>query len=144
MKRFHVHVAVHDLDTSIKFYSKLFGHAPTMTRPDYAKWLLDDPRVNFAISARGNAPGLNHLGMQAETPEELRSLRDQARAAADGGTLDEASAQCCYAVSDKHWTVDPQGIAWEQFHTMAQAAQFGTEGSSPKGACCIPLRSDTA
>lgn len=140
MKRFHAHVAVDDLRTSIAFYSRLFGQAPSKERADYAKWMLEDPRVNFAISARGHASGLNHFGMQVDSPEELQRLEQLADAASGNQTLKQGSASCCHARSDKHWTVDPQGIAWEHFHTMEDALAFGEDTGSSGAACCIPIR----
>ncbi len=140
MRRFHVHVAVDDLGKSVEFYSRLFGQAPAVERPDYAKWMLEDPRLNFAISARGHAAGVNHFGFQAETQEELRVLKSLAEAASGGDVLDQGEAACCYAKSEKHWTLDPQGLAWEHFQTMSEAAEFGADTGSPQGACCIPVR----
>jgi catechol 2,3-dioxygenase-like lactoylglutathione lyase family enzyme len=139
MKRFHVHVSVKDLGESIGFYSKLFGAEPSVTQPDYAKWMLDDPRVNFAISQRGHAAGINHLGFQVDSAEELTALRAQV-AQADLAALDEVGAACCYARSDKHWTADPQGIAWETFHTLGSVPVYGAEaGRAGDAACCVPL-----
>jgi predicted enzyme related to lactoylglutathione lyase len=117
MKRFHVHAQVEDLQASINFYAKLFAAAPTRVESDYAKWMLDDPRINFAISTRGGKPGVNHLGMQAEDAKELAELKARAQAA-DGVLLDEGATTCCYARSEKHWVTDPQGIAWEHFQTL--------------------------
>lgn len=142
MKRFHVHVAVDDLDANIQFYSKLFGQPPAKQQPDYAKWMLDDPRVNFAISARGHATGVNHFGLQAESAEELEGLRELAEAASGDAVLDQGSAACCYAKSEKHWVVDPQGLAWEHFLTMSDAETFGDDTATPRDeACCMPLHS---
>lgn len=140
MKRFHVHVAVPDLDQGIAFYNKLFGAEPTVTKPDYAKWMLDDPRVNFAISARGAETGVNHLGFQVDSEDELTELREQAERA-DLGAVEEADAACCYANSNKHWIADPAGIAWETFHTLAEIPVFGGAKSEPQaspasGVCC--------
>ncbi len=147
MKRFHVHAHVEDLPASIAFYSKLFAAAPTRLEADYAKWMLDDPRVNFAISTRGTQPGVDHLGIQAETAEELAELKARA-AAADTALLDEGATSCCYARSTKHWLTDPQGIAWEQFHTLENIPVFserrptlasGAEaGTTEPAACCAP------
>src|SRR5215467_10413366 len=117
MKRFHVHVSVDDLDANIKFYSTLFGTPPSVVKPDYAKWMLDDPRINFAISKRGDPSGIDHLGLQVDSDEELKELREQVRAA-EIVALDQSNAECCYARSDKYWTTDPQGVAWETFHTL--------------------------
>ncbi len=110
MKRFHVHVAVDDLDANIRFYSTVFGARPTVQKTDYAKWMMEDPRLNFAISKRGAKAGLDHLGFQVDTEEELKTLRGQV-AAAEIAALDQPQAQCCYARSDKYWMTDPQGIA---------------------------------
>jgi catechol-2,3-dioxygenase len=140
MKRFHVHVAVRDLSQSIVFYSKLFGQMPSVERHDYAKWMLEDPRLNFAISSRGHAIGLNHFGFQADSTEELKSLKTLAEAASDGQALDQGETACCYAKSEKHWTVDPQGLAWEHFHTMSEAKEFGQDTANQTGACCIPVK----
>lgn len=136
MKRFHVHLAVADLAASITFYQRLFGQAPAKQTADYAKWMLDDPRVNFALSARGHAPGLNHLGLQVDHAEELLALQQQVAAA--GTVHEQGLTTCCYAVSDKHWLVDPQGVAWEHFYTMAEAHCFGADTATSTGACCVP------
>lgn len=138
MKRFHVHLHVDDLDKSIGFYSRLFAAEPTRVESDYAKWMLEDPRVNFAISTRGGRPGIDHLGFQAEDPAELSALEARARAA-DSALLDEGETTCCYARSQKHWVTDPQGIAWEHFHTLDNIPVFSEP--SPGGAataCCTP------
>jgi len=138
MKRLHVHVAVHDLEQSIRFYKALFDAEPTVKKDDYAKWQLEDPRVNFAISKRGAKTGLDHLGIQAEDEGELGALRSQL-AQADVAILDQKDATCCYAKSDKHWTLDPQGIAWESFRTLEAAPTYGSDTrSSAKTACCAP------
>ena len=137
MKRFHVHARVEDLDRSIAFYSKLFDAPPTRVEAGYAKWMLEDPRINFAISTRGGAPGVDHLGIQADSAAELDALKARARAA-DMALLDEGETTCCYAHSDKYWLTDPQGIAWEQFHTLADIPVFGqaAAGGSGDAACC--------
>lgn len=137
MKRFHVHAHVEDLLRSIAFYSRLFGAPPTKREADYAKWMLDDPRVNFAISTRGGTPGIDHLGIQADSAEELDALKARARDA-DMALLDEGETSCCYARSDKYWLTDPQGIAWEQFHTLAHIPVFGAPAApeAPASACC--------
>ena len=141
MKRFHVHVAVHDLQQSIRFYSSLFGAAPSVTKTDYAKWMLDDPRVNFAISTRGAKPGLDHLGLQAGNDAELEEIGLRL-AQADVSVAPQKAAACCYAKSDKYWTIDPQGIAWESFHTLDTVPTFGAdtriEAPTDKRACCAP------
>lgn len=141
MKRFHVHVSVANLAESIQFYNNLFGSAPAKARPDYAKWMLQDPPVNFAISARGHATGINHLGFQAESPDELAELKALAEAASGAKVINQGEAACCYAKSEKHWTLDPQGLAWEHFHTMAESKEFGEDAGDAAGACCIPVRS---
>jgi catechol 2,3-dioxygenase-like lactoylglutathione lyase family enzyme len=138
MKRFHVHVSVQDLAASIRFYSCVFGTRPSVEKPDYAKWMLEDPRVNFAISRRGATLGVNHLGIQVDSAEELTSLREQV-AAADLQASDQIGANCCYARSDKYWVQDPQGIAWETFHTLGSIPVFGDHASvEDQNACCAP------
>jgi catechol 2,3-dioxygenase-like lactoylglutathione lyase family enzyme len=138
MKRFHVHTHVQDLAQSITFYSRMFGAEPTRVESDYAKWMLDDPRINFAISSRGGAPGVDHLGIQTDTEEELVELKARAQAA-DMTLLDEGQVSCCYARSDKHWITDPQGVAWEHFHTLADIPMFSERAAplaSSDSACC--------
>ena len=140
MKRFHVHVAVDDLQANIRFYSTVFGAPPTVRKPDYAKWMIEDPRVNFAISQRGAKAGVDHLGFQVDSEEELSALREQV-AAAEIAALDQTDAQCCYARSDKYWTTDPQGIAWETYRTLGEAEIFGADTkskASEASACCAP------
>src|SRR5688572_22529827 len=127
MKRFHVHVAVNDLKASVRFYSALFGSGPSVLNPDYAKWMLEDPRVNFAISTRAGAVGIDHLGIQAEDSEELEDLGIRL-AQADVAVQAQKGASCCYAKSDKYWTLDPQGLAWESFHTLDSAPTYGSDG----------------
>ena len=143
MKRFHVHVAVADLDRSIGFYSALFATAPSVIKPDYAKWMLDDPRVNFAISTRGRAPGLDHLGIQAETDGELKEIYARLHEAG-GNIVEQGQTACCYATSEKSWIDDPAGIAWETFHTTGESTDYG-DGSGERVArvahatsCCAP------
>ena len=139
MKRFHVHAHVEDLNASIAFYGKLFGAAPSRVESDYAKWMLEDPRINFAISARGGKPGVDHLGFQTDTESELAELKARAQAA-DLALLDEGETSCCYARSEKHWVTDPQGIAWEHFHTLNSIPTFNAGASEPAAteanACC--------
>jgi len=137
VKRLHVHVAVHDLQQSIRFYSALFAAQPTVKKDDYAKWMLDDPRVNFAISTRANKAGLDHLGIQAENGEELEDLGSRL-AQADVAVTAQKGASCCYAKSDKYWTIDPQGIAWESFHTLDSVPMYGKDTRQPKPAACCP------
>lgn len=145
MKRFHVHVAVQDLAESTLFYSKLFGQPPAREQADYVKWMLEDPRVNFAISSRGHSAGVNHFGIQVDSHEELQRLKSHAEDALGGVTLDQDEAACCYAKSEKHWIVDPQGLAWEHFVTTSEISAFGNDTDAVEGAaCCIPLRSSQA
>jgi len=139
MKRFHVHLAVDHLDTSLAFYRKLFGAEPTVQKPDYAKWMLDDPRLNFAISARGATPGIDHLGFQVDEASELLALRERA-ASADLTTVVEDSTACCYAEPDKHWITDPQGIAWEHYHTLSDIPVFNHATASGAADCCASAR----
>jgi hypothetical protein len=139
MKRFHVHVGVADLDSSIRFYSSLFGAEPSVRKSDYAKWMIEEPRVNFAISQRGHAGvGVSHLGLQVESAEELAGVRERFIAADQSSVIDEPGVHCCYAKGDKHWVTDPQGIAWEAFHTL-DAIPFHTanaDASVGAQACC--------
>nr|WP_310498892.1 ArsI/CadI family heavy metal resistance metalloenzyme [Sandarakinorhabdus sp.] len=146
MKRLHVHVGVDDLDRSIHFYSALFAAQPTVTRPDYAKWMLEDPRVNFAISTGHAARGIEHLGIQVENEGELAEVTARL-AAADGPVLDEGAATCCYAQSTKAWISDPQGVVWETFLTHGGAEAYGTSpalerlaasDAAAAGNCCAP------
>lgn len=139
MKRFHVHLNVDDLNRSIGFYSQLFAAQPTRVESDYAKWMLEDPPINFAISSRGGAPGIDHLGFQTDSPEELATLKARAQAA-DLVLLDEGETTCCYARSEKHWVTDPQGVAWEHFHTLGNIPVFHevAEHATTAAACCAP------
>lgn len=140
MNRFHVHLTVSDLDANIRFYSSVFGVPPTVQKHDYAKWMVEDPRINFAISSRGAKPGVNHLGIQVDSATELTALRARA-AQADLDAKDERNAQCCYALSDKYWLTDPQGIAWETYQTLDSIPVFGAPASQPDekaGGCCGP------
>jgi predicted enzyme related to lactoylglutathione lyase len=139
MKRLHVHVAVDDLAASITFYSTMFASEPTVQKPDYAKWMLDDPRVNFAISARGVAPGLNHLGVQVESAEELAEMNARLQKL-ETDLVEEMGTACCYARSDKYWATDPTGIAWETYHTLDSIPVFGASetGAAQAGGCCVP------
>ena len=139
MKRMHIHVAVSDLDQSIGFYSNLFKVEPSVVESDYAKWMLDDPRVNFAISARGIAPGVDHLGIQVDSALELDAIHDRLEAAGESMLSQEATT-CCYARSDKHWVTDPQGLAWETFHTLGSSPTYGTgrESMNDADACSTP------
>lgn len=137
MKRFHIHIAVEDLPGNIRFYSALFGIEPTVSRPDYAKWMLNDPFINFALSARGAKAGLDHVGIQVDSEEALNEM-NQRLAQADLPAAEQKNAQCCYATSNKYWTVDPQGIAWETFHSLATIPVFGQDTSIPikSESCC--------
>ena len=140
MKRFHVHVHVDNLTQSIGFYSKLFAAEPARLESDYAKWMLADPPVNFAISTRGGKPGIDHLGIQVDNDEDLAELKARA-ASAEMPLLDEGQTTCCYARSEKHWVTDPQGIAWEHFHTLANIPVFNeaARADAPMAAaCCTP------
>ncbi len=143
MKRMHLHVSVEDIQRSIGFYSALFAALPAVVKSDYAKWMLDDPRVNFAISTRGRQPGLDHLGIQVESKTELNEVYARLRAA--GGTvIAQGETACCYAKSEKSWIDDPAGIAWETFHTTGESTEYG-DGSGENDArvaraksCCAP------
>ena len=137
MKRFHVHVHVNNLEKNIAFYSAMFEQQPARTEADYAKWMLTDPPVNFAISTRGDAPGVDHLGIQVERAEELDALKANATRA-DMTLLDEGPTTCCYSRSDKYWVTDPQGIAWEQFHTLDSIPVFSEAkpAAAEASACC--------
>ncbi len=143
MKRLHIHVAVDDLRQSIGFYSALFAAAPSVTKPDYAKWMLDDPRVNFAISTRGRQAGLDHLGIQVENQDELHEVYARLRKAG-GNIIEQGQTACCYAKSEKSWIDDPAGISWETFHTTGENTDYG-DGSGERVAriaheksCCAP------
>ena len=133
MKRFHVHVAVPDIQQGVRFYSTVFGAEPSVVKDDYAKWMLEDPRVNFAISKRGGAPGINHLGFQVDSAAELTELHSRLQAA-DAGVVEEKNASCCYALSDKYWVTDPAGVPWESFHSLGTVPFFGE--APAKAACC--------
>jgi hypothetical protein len=149
MKRLHLHVSVKDLHTSIRFYRRLFVAEPTVTKPDYAKWMIEDPRVNFAISTDRQPVGINHLGFQVDTDEELRGMRAQLDSA-DAQMIEATEEPCCYAKSDKYWVTDPTGIAGETFHTLGSIPVYGKDtavidhGASivpvegPGSPCCVP------
>jgi hypothetical protein len=137
MKRFHVHAHVEDLQASIAFYTRLFATEPSRLESDYAKWMLEDPRINFAISTRGSKPGIDHLGIQADSEEELAELKARAQAA-DMALLDEGQTSCCYARSEKYWVTDPQGIAWEHYHSLGNIPVFSEKSrtADEASACC--------
>ena len=138
MKRFHVHVHVQDLARNIDFYSKMFGAQPSRVEADYAKWMLDDPAVNFAISTRGQGhTGLDHLGIQVDNEADLAAMKARAEAA-DLSLIDEGATTCCYARSDKHWVVDPQGLPWEHFQTLGSIPVFRETESASVGASAAP------
>lgn len=139
MKRLHVHISVDSLADSIKFYSGMFAAEPTVVKADYAKWMLDDPRVNFAISRRGVGLGLNHLGVQVESVDELSEMQSRLGSLQPDIEKDEGVA-CCYAKSDKYWVTDPSGIAWETFRTLGTIPVFGEsrKGDPGSSACCVP------
>lgn len=126
MKRLHVHERVSDIDATVRFYTALFGQSPTVLKADYAKWQLNDPRVNYAVSSGRARSGIDHLGIQTESEEELVSVSDRLRRA-DRTLFEERDAACCYAVSDKAWVSDPDGVIWETFHTMAEAVVMGDD-----------------
>jgi catechol 2,3-dioxygenase-like lactoylglutathione lyase family enzyme len=153
MKRFHIHVSVDDLAQSIRFYSTLFGVEPSRVEADYAKWMLEDPRLNFAISAHHQPVGVNHLGFQVDCADELQGMHAQLQAA-DARLIEENEQACCYARSDKYWVTDPTGIAWETFHTLGRIPVYGEDsrvfdhgtsvtpaqrvGAASKAGCCVP------
>ncbi len=155
MKRLHLHVGVENLDQSIGFYSALFGADPIKVKTDYAKWLLDDPSINFAISTRADSQGLNHLGIQVDQESELASIRERFKQA-DIKTFEEGETVCCYARSDKSWVQDPAGIAWEAYQTMEDVQMFGetlnaekvqqgsTQETNQQESCCVPSNKTTA
>jgi len=151
MKRMHVHVSVDDLQRSIGFYSALFDAEPGVVKPDYTKWMLDDPRVNFAISTRGRTPGLDHLGIQVENKIELHEVYARLRKAGSN-VVEQGETACCYAKSEKSWIDDPAGIAWETFHTTGENISYG-DGTGDnvarvaherQSACCAPKAATTA
>lgn len=140
MKRLHIHVGVDNLDESIRFYNALFGAEPTKTKEDYAKWMLDDPKVNFAISTRAGTKGVDHLGIQVDDEAEMTELRQRFEKA-DMSTFDDGEAVCCYARSDKAWLKDPAGIAWETYRTMEDVNIFS--GKKADSTCCVPAEKET-
>ena len=141
MKRFHVHVSVKDVSASIRFYRELFNAEPVVTKDDYAKWMLEDPRVNFAISQRNRATGVDHLGIQVEDRAELTEVYGRLKRA-EGPVIEEGETTCCYAQSEKSWIEDPQGVEWETFLTTGESTVYGTDVIAPRVAkpCCTPNR----
>jgi len=151
MKRLHIHMAVENLPQSIGFYSALFAAQPGVVKKDYAKWMLEDPRVNFAISTRGRQPGLDHLGIQVENTDELQEVYARLHKAG-GNIIEQGQTACCYAKSEKSWIDDPAGVAWETFLTTGESTTYG-DGAGERearvahektGACCVPQASSTA
>ena len=157
MKRFHLHVSVKDLDESVRFYSTLFATPPAVRHADYAKWMIEDPRINFAISTDRQPAGVNHLGFQLDSDDELRAMHAQLEAA-DSKLIEESQQPCCYARANKYWVTDPTGIAWETFHTLANIPVYGegtlvvnrgsstvsTEPGETSDKCCLPPPPDSA
>jgi catechol 2,3-dioxygenase-like lactoylglutathione lyase family enzyme len=141
MKRFHVHLSVKDLTTSIRFYRALFASDPVVIKHDYAKWMLEDPRINFAISQRSATTGIQHLGIQVDNQAELSEVFARLKSA-DGAVIEEGLATCCYAQSEKSWIRDPQGVDWETFLTTGESTTYGNEPSAlkPGKPCCTPHR----
>ena len=138
MNRLHVHISVDDIEQNIRFYSALFGNEPSVTKTDYAKWDLAEPAVNFAISKRGAKTGLDHVGIQADNDEDLTAIQSRLEQAGIAGR-EQRDAACCYARSDKYWTLDPQGIAWETFHSLETIPTFsGSEDAPAENSCCVP------
>ena len=150
MKRFHVHVSVNDVPSSIRFYSTLFSAEPAVVKGDYAKWMLEDPRINFAISKRDSQTGIRHLGIQVENRDELHEVYERLQLA-DRPVLEEGATTCCYAQSEKSWIADPQGVQWETFLTTGEATEYGgdqpevpvadekaTSSTTPARSCCAP------
>ena len=141
MKRMHVNLSVADLDKSIGFYSALFSAQPSVKKDDYAKWMLDDPRVNFAISTRGSQDGIDHLGIQVENENELDEVYSRLKTAG-GPIIEEGATTCCYAQSEKSWIFDPEGVAWETFLTLGESPVYGTDQiikpADSDSACCVP------
>lgn len=138
MKRMHVHVGVKNIDEAVKFYSALFGAEPDKQMPDYAKWMLDDPKLNFAISTRSGKEGVDHLGIQVDNEAELSEMR-QRLSQTEVDVIDEGETVCCYAESDKSWVQDPAGIAWEAYQTMGDAQLFSAKTENAESACCAPV-----
>lgn len=138
MSRFHIHISVDDIDRNVQFYSAVFGTQPSVLKPDYAKWALEDPRLNFAISTHAEKKGVDHVGLQAESDAELNTIRERLEAAGIQGLAEEGTT-CCYAQSDKYWVQDPQGLAWESFHSLGSAPVYGKRTEEAAGkSCCMP------
>lgn len=137
MKRMHLHIAVDNIQQSIQFYSALFCSSPTVEKQDYAKWMLDNPHVNFAISSRGAKVGLDHIGIQVETEEELDEIKQRLERA-EMSLVTQDGTTCCYAKSDKHWVQDPSGIAWESYRTLESVPTFNN-AETTEGVCCTPV-----
>ena len=137
MAKMHIHVSVDNLEKSIKFYNSLFGSKPSKQKKDYAKWELEAPKINLAISERGTKPGVDHLGLQAETEEEMAIIRKRIKSS-NLETFNEGETTCCYAVSDKSWLQDPSGLPWETYHTMEDASFFNESPNEETGGCCAP------
>jgi predicted enzyme related to lactoylglutathione lyase len=142
MKRMHVHVSVDNVPNAIGFYSALFAVQPSVVKTDYAKWMLDDPRMNFAISTRGAQPGLDHLGIQVESQDELQDVYSRLRKAG-GNVIEQGATTCCYAKSEKSWISDPAGISWETFLTSGESTNYGDSFEreariAHEKACCVP------
>lgn len=140
MKRFHVHISVKSLQDNVDFYNKLFGVLPSKLKSDYAKWMLEDPPVNFAISSKGRSSGLNHFGVQVDSAEGLLSIKKLAENAAKEAVYDQGETTCCYAKSEKHWVLDPQGLAWEHFYSKGEDMLELSNKGDLTSSCCIPLR----
>jgi hypothetical protein len=143
MKRFHVNMRVANIEQSVRFYSVLFATPPLVIKPDYAKWMLEDPRVNFAISTHGGVPGIDHLGIQVESESELNEVYGRLQAA-ERPVIAEGATTCCYAKSEKSWVLDPQGVSWETFLTSGESTVYGDSRPSeypspPESACCAPV-----
>jgi catechol-2,3-dioxygenase len=137
MKRLHIHLSVDDLAQSIGFYTDLFGEKPSKQKDDYAQWMLDNPKVNFAISTRGEKKGLDHFGIQVEEESELQEITARLEKA-DRGLFDQGVTECCYSRSNKAWVQDPGGIAWEAYQSRADVEVFSPKKETPSSACCAP------
>jgi catechol 2,3-dioxygenase-like lactoylglutathione lyase family enzyme len=140
MKRLHLHISVADIEQAIPFYSTLFDTAPAVVKEDYAKWMVDDPAINLAVSSRAVAPGVDHVGVQVDDPQELFALASRLKAAGNS-TFDQEATTCCYAKSDKSWIADPAGVRWEAFYTHGEATTYGEDAELPatsSSACCAP------